>query len=157
YFFNLQYAVLRNVEYHFADNAAFGILVPALAFAALAAPRTRRVALLLALQAAGWLVLVAMNGQVRWQNELYTMPAVAWILMMAALGVSALMRRDQRPNVLVAAVAGALLAQLYGICTRPPNTLPWFRYAWTSTLVLGLAVALLLRLWPLRVACVLAA
>ena len=31
-------------------------------------------------------VLVALNGQVRWQNERYVMPAVAWMLIMTALG-----------------------------------------------------------------------
>jgi hypothetical protein len=157
YLFNLKYAVLRNVEYHFADKAELGVLIPALAFAAIAAPRTRRVALLLAAQAAGWMVLVAMNGQVRWQNERYTMPAVAWVLMMAALGISALLRREQRPNVVLATLAGALLAQLYGICTRPPNTLPWFRLAWTPVIGGAFLAALMLRFWPLRAACALAA
>jgi hypothetical protein len=31
---------------------------------------------------------VAMNGQVRWQNERYTMPAVAWLLLAGALGAA---------------------------------------------------------------------
>jgi hypothetical protein len=29
-----------------------------------------------------------MNAQVRWQNERYTMPAVAWVLLLAAIGVA---------------------------------------------------------------------
>jgi hypothetical protein len=98
------------------------------------------------------MLMVAMNGQVRWQNERYTMPAVAWVLVMAALGASALLRREERPNALVGALAGALVVQLYGVVTRPPATLPWFRYAWPAALGVGLAAALVLRAWIPRVA-----
>ena len=50
-------------------------------------PRTRRMALAPWTQAApGWRSS-SLNGQVRWQNERYTMPAVAWLIMVAALGV----------------------------------------------------------------------
>src|SRR5208282_4164566 len=58
--------------------------------ASLAVKRTRGAGLLLLAQVAGWVLLVAFNGQVRWQNERYTMPAVAWLLVAAALGASAL-------------------------------------------------------------------
>jgi hypothetical protein len=154
YFFNLKYAVLRNVEYHFADEPGLGILIPALALGAIAAPRTRRIAIVLGAQCVGWTLLVAMNGQVRWQNERYTMPAVAWLLVLVALGASALLRREERPSVLLASLAGALVLQLFGVVTRPPNTLPWFRYGWPLVLAGGLAAALVLRAWVPRVACV---
>ena len=55
------------------------------ALAALASPRTRPIAALLWAQLVSWLALVAMNGQVRWQNERYTMAAVAWSMMVPLL------------------------------------------------------------------------
>jgi hypothetical protein len=90
YLFNLKYELFRNVNYHFADVAGFGIILPALALASLAVKRTRGAGLLLLAQISGWVLVVAFNGQVRWQNERYTMPAVAWLLVAAALGASAL-------------------------------------------------------------------
>jgi hypothetical protein len=38
-------------------------------------------------------MIVALNGQVRWQNERYVMPALAWLLVAATLGASALLAR----------------------------------------------------------------
>ena len=38
-----------------------------------------------------------MNAQVRWQNERYTMPAVAWVLLLAALGAALLLDPPPRP------------------------------------------------------------
>ena len=157
YTFNLKYAVLRNVEYHFADKPVFGVILPALAFGALAVKRTRRVAILLWLQIAGWLLLVALNGQVRWQNERYTMPAVAWLLIAATLGVSGLARRSGRPNVLVVTALGALAAQAIGVATRPEGTNPEIRIAWILAIAGGLVLAALLRVWVVRLAFVAAA
>jgi hypothetical protein len=107
YLFNLKYEFLRNVEYHFSDAAPFGYILPALALASVVVRRTRRVGLLLLAQVAGWALLVALNGQVRWQNERYTMPAVAWLLIAAALGASAMMRKEGRlwPVRLAGAIA----------------------------------------------------
>src|SRR5690606_23702319 len=51
--------------------------------------RTRAEALLLWGCALAWILVVALNGQVRWQNERYTMPALAWLLLAAALGFGA--------------------------------------------------------------------
>ena len=157
YLFNLKYAVLRNVEYHFADAPAFGVIVPALALAALAVPRTRRTAMVLWAQIAGWLVLVALNGQVRWQNERYTMPAVAWLLIAAALGVTALLRREGRPNALAVTALGALAVQAIGVATRAPDTAPAFRFSWWLALGAGVALAALLRVWPVRALAAIAA
>ena len=154
YLFNLKYAVLRCVEYHFTDAPAFGFILPALGLAAVAVPSTRRWGLLLWSQIGLWLVLVAFNGQVRWQNERYVMPAVAWLLVAAALGVAALMRRRGRPNLPMMIILGALALQAIGVATRPPNTNPEFRFAWSMALAAGVSLALLLRVWPLRLACV---
>ncbi|MGO8998245.1 MAG: hypothetical protein ACLQVI_33410 [Polyangiaceae bacterium] len=153
YIFNLRYALLRNVEYHFADVADFGVILPGLAAAGVASKLTRRMSSILMAQSASWLALVALNGQVRWQNERYTMPAVAWLIMAAALGVMALVRKDPRakPTFFVAAILGALVVQLYGVVIRPPNTTPELRYTWRFALELAAAAAILLRIRPVRV------
>lgn len=153
YVFNLRYAILRNVEYHFADQAGWGIILPALALLAIAMPETRRYALILWAQIAMWLVLVAFNGQVRWQNERYTMPAVAWLLVCAALGVSGLLRGVRgRPNVLAITVVGALAFQVIGIATRPAGAMPEFRFSWLLAIAVGLGCAAFFYVRPLRAA-----
>lgn len=87
----LKYVVLRNTQHHFADVTPWGWMVPVLAALPLFSRRLRGVAILLWVQVAGWLALVALNGQVRWQNERYTMAAVAWLLVLAALGISTIL------------------------------------------------------------------
>ena len=150
YTFNLKYAILRNLEYHFTDDAKLDFLVPALALAALAIPQTRKVAVLLLLQIVGWFSMVAMNGQVRWQNERYTMPGIAWLLLLAAIGATALARRENRPRIVPMMLGGALCAQLIALSVRPSGEDPSFRLAWTLALGAGLAAALLLRFHVVR-------
>ena len=87
----LKYVVLRNTQHHFADVFPWGWLVPVVAAIPLLSRRLRGVAILLWAQVAGWLALVALNGQVRWQNERYTMAAVAWLLVLAALGIATIL------------------------------------------------------------------
>ena len=94
YLFLLKYVVVRNTEYHFADARPWGWLVLVVALVPLASRRTRGLALVLWVQVVGWLALVALNGQVRWQNERYTMPAVAWLLVLAATGLALTLRRS---------------------------------------------------------------
>jgi len=103
------------------------------------------------------MAVVALNGQVRWQNERYTMPAVAWLLVCAALGACALFRKKARPSFVVGAFAVAIGAQLVAVVFRAPYTIPTFRLAWTYALGVGLAVTLMLRAWPLRAPMVAAA
>jgi hypothetical protein len=150
YLFNLRYAVCRNVEYHFTDEAPLGPLVPALALGALAMPRTRRVATLLWLQIVGWLCVVALNGQVRWQNERYTMPAVAWLLIAAALGAVALPRPRSRPVAATMVMAGIVVTQMVATAMRPPNTDAAIRVPWWQALAIGGAGAAALWPWPMR-------
>ncbi|UQA63667.1 hypothetical protein E8A73_015930 [Polyangium aurulentum] len=88
--FHLKYVVLRNTQHHFADAIPWGWLVPLVALVPLASPKTRASALLLWSQVVGWLLLVSLNGQVRWQNERYTMSAVAWLFVLAAMGLAVL-------------------------------------------------------------------
>ena len=154
---NLRYSVFRNVEYHFADLPIYGSILPTLALLAFAAPETRRMAGLLWAQIVFWSVLVAFNGQVRWQNERYTMPAVTWLIMAAVLGIYALARRRAKPSIVVVTVAIAIAIQFVGIATRPGGTLPEVRWSWWLPLAGGLAAAFLFRVWPLRLAVVAAA
>src|SRR5690606_31103252 len=93
WFFHLKYQILRVTHYHFSDQPVYGWLVWLFAGAALLERRTRKPAILLLATATLWVLLVAGNGQVRWQNERYTMPAVAWLLLAASLGVGGLLVR----------------------------------------------------------------
>ena len=147
---NLRYAIFRNLEYHFTDWVFVDCIVPVLALLALAVPETRRYAALLVWQVVSWMLVVALNGQVRWQNERYTMPAVAWLLICAALGACALFRRGVRLSLPWTAFAVAIGAQVLAIAFRPPNTIPEIRLSWTLALAYGGGVWLLLRSWELR-------
>jgi hypothetical protein len=95
----LRYVVLRNTQHHFSDTLPWGWMVPLLALVPLAVRSTRALGAVLWAHVVGWLLLVSLNGQVRWQNERYTMAAVAWLLLLAGLGVALLLR----PSVAVAA------------------------------------------------------
>lgn len=86
YWFHLKYQILRVTQYHFSTNGFSGFIIWAFAIIALFPKATRRYAIILWASLIGWVLTVALNGQVRWQNERYTMPAVAWLLAAAALG-----------------------------------------------------------------------
>ena len=88
YLFVLKYVIFRNTEYHFSDALPYGYIVPALATVPLMFSRTRLVAAALWGSIGAWVLVVASNAQVRWQNERYTMPAVAWLLLLASLGAA---------------------------------------------------------------------
>ncbi len=98
YLFNLHYSFDRIHFHHLGEplSSAFwvrpGLVVLLLALTPLLARSTRSLALMLWGSTLGWVLLVAMNGQVRWQNERYLMPAVAWELLLAALGLSLSLR-----------------------------------------------------------------
>jgi hypothetical protein len=82
-----------------------------LGFLGLLDRRTRGPVLLLWASAASWVLVVSMNGQVRWQNERYVMPAVAWVLLAGALGLAAaVLPRDGARRAWPRAVGGSLLA-----------------------------------------------
>ncbi len=82
----LSYIVPRLVMHHFADNSA-GFLIIAMGLVPLASPRTRPFAIFLWGQIVVWVLVVSLNNQVRWHNARYAMPAVAWLLVLAASGV----------------------------------------------------------------------
>jgi hypothetical protein len=168
--FNVRYAALRNLDYHFAHiegdrMGAFadslspttpawlrvpivylsktawwaGVIPLVFAVLPLCFARTRRIAIVLWAQILGWIVLVAFNGQVRWQNERYVMPAVAWMLILSVLGVSVCFRayaafgrtrRPLRPSIGAVLIVGALIVQTIGVLTRPAGDMPSFRLSW---------------------------
>jgi hypothetical protein len=89
--FFLGYQALRVTQQHLESIPAIGWVVWAFALAALYFEQTRRYAVLLWGSLVGWAMIVALNGQVRWQNERYVMPALSWLLVAATLGASALL------------------------------------------------------------------
>ena len=182
---NVKYAALRNLDYHFAhiEGEHMSELVPdgwgpsnplvylartawwagvvplALGALPLAFARTRRIAIVLWAQIALWVVIVALNGQVRWQNERYVMPAVAWLMILVALGISVSLRTRARvhgrggashPGIVSMIVLGALVTQVIGVLTRPAGSLPTFRLPWLLAIGGGIVAAALLRPWSVR-------
>lgn len=163
--FNVRYVVLRCLDWHFAHiegehlaewvpeswgpsnplaflarTAWFAGVVPlALGTLPLLFARTRRIAVIVWAQIVFWILVVAFNGQVRWQNERYVMPAVAWLLVMIALGLVVVLRRSvARPSLVLSVLAGALLVQTVGVLTRPVGTPPTFRLSWLLAIAGGL-------------------
>ena len=115
WWFHFKYQVLRVTQYHFSDISWTGWSAWLIAGYALWAPTTRRVAVVLWLSLLAWISIVALNGQVRWQNERYTMPAVAWLLTSAALGLAAAFSelKRQHKRSFAPVVCGVLLAGLF--------------------------------------------
>jgi hypothetical protein len=171
--FNVRYCIFRCVEYHFSDDAYWGQLVVLLALAPLGFARTRRLGLVLWLQIIAWIAIVALNGQVRWQNERYVMPAVAWLMVLAAMGVAAMVdglwhahRADRRGNFspVVAFLIGAVSMQLLAVAARTSGIEPEFglplpegtllpvawRSSWIWSPIVGLLAVALLRYRFLR-------
>jgi hypothetical protein len=91
WFFHVRYQIGRVTGHHLGEGLLLGCLFWVLAALPLFFAKTRRQAVLLWSQAVLWVLVVALNGQVRWQNERYTMPALAWMLLAASLGVGAVL------------------------------------------------------------------
>ena len=129
--FYLKYVLVRMAHHHFSDESPmvegqrpFGYIIPALALLPLASSKLRLRALMLLFQVATWTCIVALNGQVRWQNERYAMSGVAWLVLMSAMGVGLLASRfgeTLRGRISWAVRAGlaALLSMLYWHHQRP--------------------------------------
>jgi hypothetical protein len=114
WWFHFLYQVRRVSEYHFSDLPVVGYAAWVVAAYALVARTTRTAALVLWLSLLAWITIVALNGQVRWQNERYTMPAVAWLLCSAALGLGAALTQVRRER-LVTALPALVLVSLFGV------------------------------------------
>ena len=153
YLFNLQYAVLRNVEYHFADLAPSACIVPALAAAAVASEARG------AWRSSSWrqarLDGCSSRSTARFagRTSATRCPRSRGSLMAAALGVSALVRsgcaRGRRSSS--APRLGALIVQLYGVIAAPPETRPDLQYGWLFALAVAGPVVLAVPLRPARV------
>ena len=112
--FYLAYQALRVTQQHLETIPAIGWLTWIFALIPFFFRETRRVTALLWASLLGWAMTVALNGQVRWQNERYVMPALTWLLIAASLGVAMILTRGvRRPSELKSALpAGATLAAL---------------------------------------------
>jgi len=124
YLGDLNHAVFRNLHHHFSTVSALGWIPVVLALVALLSPRTRTSAAILLASSASFLLVVAMNQHVIWQNERYTMPAVAWLLMAAGLGLGVLLfpPRSALPRLVSVPqfVCGLALAVAFG-CAQVPR------------------------------------
>jgi hypothetical protein len=147
YLFNARYAWERNITYHFADEPVYYFILPLLAIVPLCFERTRALAILLWTMIGSWTLLLGLNGQVRWQNERYTMPAVAWLLLLAALGIGAVV--SQAPKLKPIMVATAAIVYAHPDAERYPLT-----YAVASGAALGVGMLGVLLVRPLRVVAV---
>jgi hypothetical protein len=121
--FHFKYQVLRVTQYHFGDQAAWGWIAWALAAAPLFFESTRRAAVVLWASVVSWMMIVALNGQVRWQNERYTMPAVAWLLLCSTLGLGTLLSyaARSRKHWSAALAAIALVGAAFFIVHQAPR------------------------------------
>ncbi|HEX2878392.1 MAG TPA: hypothetical protein VHO25_02535 [Polyangiaceae bacterium] len=98
--FFVEYQFDRITEHHLAVPFAWrdwrieipGELLYWLAAVPLLSVTTRRYAALLWCCALSWVLMVALNGQVRWQNDRYTVPALALLLISASLGLGLIAR-----------------------------------------------------------------
>lgn len=125
------YQVGRLSNYHFATVIPFGWIPWLFAIAALVYPETRRPAVLLWFSIFSWFAVVALNGQVRWQNERYSMPAVAWLMLAAALGVGALLKSAlaaprEGKRAALGALAVTLVALFVGFQAKRYRHQIWF-------------------------------
>lgn len=124
WFFYLGYQALRLTQEHLESIPAIGWLVWVAALAALCFKETRRPAAMLWCCLVTWAMTVALNGQVRWQNERYSMPALAWLLTTATLGAGAAIVhgfRTPRHQGRVLMAGGTLVALVAFVWQAEPN------------------------------------
>lgn len=102
---NLEHVLRAVFQTHVGSVPHACSVLFALAVLALGDRPRRKATLLLWAQCVSWFLLVSLNGQVRWQNERYAMPAVAWLLVLSAFGVAGA-RRAPRWSWIAATLAG---------------------------------------------------
>jgi hypothetical protein len=107
-----RYILPRLFEHHFSETRHVGWLVAVVALVPLASRELRPLAITLWAQAIGWIAVVALNNQLRWQNERYAMPAVAWLMVLAGLGVASCFARRQPQLVSTAPSSRSLLRRI---------------------------------------------
>jgi hypothetical protein len=116
HFFGWQ--ITRITYRHLAQIWFLGWAIWLLAAYALWEKTTRQQAVMLWLSMLAWLAIVALNGQVAWQNERYAMPTLICLLCGAALGVAAALAkielavtRSIRPAAAAAVLVGIFVWQ----------------------------------------------
>jgi len=112
------YVVNRLTDHHFGVPAPVGMLIPIVAAVPLLSRKLRPSALLMWSQIVAWMLLVSLNNQVRWHNGRYAMPAVAWLMVLAALGVATVTERGQ----------------------ATAKVKDWLSRSWPARLALGVAI-----------------
>jgi hypothetical protein len=83
----LRFCVARLQDYHLSESKPVGVLLLLVAVLPLGFAKTRARGVQLWLCTLVWIALVAMNSQVRWQNQRYLMPALFWLWELVVLGV----------------------------------------------------------------------
>lgn len=91
----VRYQFERLSIHHFSAVPGYGFVLWPIGLLSLAYRSTRRYGALLWSTLLIWTALVALNGQVRWQNERYAMPTAAWLLASVALGLAGSVRAYQ--------------------------------------------------------------
>jgi hypothetical protein len=91
WFSHVGFQLTRITIYHTIDDARYGFTIWILAALGFFDRRTRHLCALLWLSAIGWILIVAQNEYVRYQNDRYTMPAVTWLIVSAVLGTTAVL------------------------------------------------------------------
>lgn len=114
---SVEYLMARILEHHFADVPRYGLVVLALATIPFASSRLRGLCALLFASSLSWLALVALGEPNAGLNEVHAMPAVAWLMLAASLGVGLLLTpplagESRAPSRWGAWVARATLAIL---------------------------------------------
>jgi hypothetical protein len=97
--FHVRYQIARITNHHLSSSVfrfegvevSAGWLIWAFALVPLLQRKTRTHAILLWLCLITWMMTVALNGHVRWQNERYAMPEVAWLLLGAGVGFASVL------------------------------------------------------------------
>ncbi len=108
---NLASFHLRVIETELAAWPPLWPLLPLLGAAGLASRRTRGMSLACLSSAALWTLLVSWNGAARYQNFRYYAPALALLVVAAALGLAAIAEvRRARPLAAAAGAVAVLLA-----------------------------------------------
>ncbi len=108
---NVGFQFVRITSFHAGKGLVGGIALWLLVGWALYSKRTRPLALLLGAQALLWILLVAWNEYVRYQNDRYTTAPFAWLTLVAILGLAELATaRKQASSRLARQGAGVVLA-----------------------------------------------
>lgn len=156
YWFNLKFATFWNIETHITDVPVYGYALVALALLALLANETRALAGLLLSTLVSWTIIVALNGQIRWQNQRYTTPAIAWLLCMATLGFAVMVRGSRmrmwsRRHAAPSFAIGLLIAHGVATALRPPSEPPSVRLSLLASLAIaGLFTIVIAQPWVQR-------